>query len=43
MKKMLKETEEQIHKYFHFSDSNEFVIFMVWCLLASAVLINFIN
>jgi hypothetical protein len=38
MKQMLKATDDQIHKYFHFADSTEFLIFLVWGLFASAFL-----
>jgi len=43
MAKKKKQTRKTLEEHFHFHDTNEFIIFMVWGLFVSAFLLSFLK
>ena len=39
-KKDFKELEKTVHKHFYFSNTNEYIIFLVWAVFVSAFLLT---
>jgi hypothetical protein len=40
-KKDFQELEKTVHNHFHFRDTNEYIIFLVWAVFVSAFLLTF--